>query len=283
LSTVERLLPPGFEQGPVQGSNIIGEVTESLHRWLLDGWTEDRPPPRLEENLSFVPKDREEVIYVYMYRAARNTALLNSKQWRASVLSPRADEPSVTPDADVYYERAPLYLNLFYLIAVHSRFRSDAERLLGWVMMRLAEGTHLIYRPRRYVLPDGRVVDSNGTEWSADPVADDVIMEKVSLAMVDDLTVGDAINFMTIHEAPYRPFLTYRAACSMTGRMLSGPPTTIRTLPAEHRSPEPPASQRPGGRIAGGRTDAQNERATWTSPGPHGTAPRPIEDNDSEV
>jgi hypothetical protein len=29
------------------------------------------------------------------------------------------------------------------------------------------------------------------------------------MAMVDDLTVGDAINLYSLHEAPYRPFLTY--------------------------------------------------------------------------
>ena len=64
--------------------------------------------------------------------------------------------------------------------------------------------------PRRFHLPDGRVVDNVGHPYdlNADPADDDLYMEKVSLAMCDDLTVGDAINFFSIQEAPYRPFLT---------------------------------------------------------------------------
>ena len=52
-------------------------------------------------------------------------------------------------------------------------------------------------------------------------------MEKVSLGLVDDLTVGDAINFFTIHEAPYRPYLTYKARCAMEGALISGPPGPV--------------------------------------------------------
>ena len=116
----ERILPEGFAKGPLQGQGIIGEVTESLHRFLMDGWTEDRPMPRIEEDLSFVPKDREEVIYVYMYSCTQNTALRNGKHYRASritVSNPGADDV-------IYYERPPLYLDLRYMICVHSRFRS---------------------------------------------------------------------------------------------------------------------------------------------------------------
>jgi hypothetical protein len=65
----------------------------------------------------------------------------------------------------VYFHRPPVLLDLFYLIGVHSKFRSDAERLLGWLMLRLNEATHLIYRPRRFLLPDGREVDSASEDW----------------------------------------------------------------------------------------------------------------------
>ena len=81
------LLPPGFARGPFQGAGLIGEVTESIHKHLLDGWDQDRPRPRIEEDLSFEPKDRQEVVYVYMYRAAQNTSLKNSKHWRAARIS----------------------------------------------------------------------------------------------------------------------------------------------------------------------------------------------------
>lgn len=249
MSTSEvKALPGGFERGPNQGEGIIGEVTEALHRFILDGWDSDRPIPRIEEDLSFVPKDREEVIYIYMYRAQQNTALLNSKRYRAAKVS--------VSDGDtqsVYYERAPIYLELHYLIAVHSKFRSDAERLLGWLLLRLHEATHLVYRARKYVLPDGREVDSTGAPWAPDADGDDVIMEKVALAWVNDLTLGDAINFFTIHEAPYRPYLTYMARCAMEGALISGPATVVRHHRAEPIADESP--ERPSGRL--GRKDTR--------------------------
>jgi hypothetical protein len=269
---VTRLLPEGFARGPMQGQSIVGEVTESLHRFLLDGWTSKNPPPRVEEDISFVPKDREEVVYVYMYRAARNTALMNAKRLR---------EARVSVDGGIFYERPPLYLELFYLIAVHSKFRSDAERLLGWAMLRLHEATHLVYRPRRFTLPDGREVDSTGKLWAADATGEDLIMEKVSLALIDDLTVGDAINFFTIHEAPYRPYLTYQARCAMEGALISAPDaTTIRSMPLDRFQEEPPPHERPNGRL--GRMETQpRPKKPWF--GPEGHDVRPIGDtNDSE-
>jgi hypothetical protein len=241
------LLGEGFKRGPLQGQNIIGETTEAFHRFLLDGWQFDRPPPRIEEDLSFVPKDREEVLYIYMYRMEQNQALKNSKAFRPAKVTLMGADRGL-----VYYERPPIYLNLYYMVAFHSKFRSDAERLMGWVLLRLYEATHLVYRPRRYLLPDGRVVDSTGAAWDAQQVKEDTIMEKVALALVDDLTVGDAINFYTIHEAPYRPYLTYRAQCAMEGALVSGPPTTVRgPSEAEVMGDEPNPRDRANGRMVG--------------------------------
>jgi hypothetical protein len=274
-----RILPPGFVQGPIQGSSIVGEITESLHRFLLDGWTFPTPPPRIEEDLSFVPKDREEVVYVYMYRIAHNTALLNSKQWRPAKVSVFGKKDNLE---QLYYERAPLHLDVFYLISVHSKFRSDAERLMGWVLMRLYDATHLVYRPRKYLLPEGRTVDSSGQDWALANDGEDVIMEKVSVALVDDLTIGDAINFFTINEAPYRPYLTYRAQCGMEGSLIAGPPTTVRHHRARPFPPERPPNERPSGRVIGrtGRFEVSQPKGHI---GPPGFGHRPIEDeNESE-
>jgi hypothetical protein len=277
--TPTRVLPDGFTQGPIQGVNIIGEVTESLHRFLLDGWSFPTPPPRIEEDLSFVPKDREEVVYVYMYRAAQNMALQNSKQWRPAKISTRNPQASPNPET-IFYERSPLYLQLFYLVAVHSKFRSDAERLLGWVLMRLYDATHLVYRPRKYVLPDGTVVDSTGAPWSRDADGDDVIMEKVALSLVDDLTIGDAVNFFTINEGPFRPYLTYRAQCAMEGSLIAGPPTQVRHHRARLVAPDS-SGDRPSGRIPGGQPPTYPEQSRMHI-GPPGFGHRPIEDNESE-
>ncbi len=248
------VLPEGVTRGPLQGRNIIGEVTEAMHRFLIEGWTEDGPPPRIEEDLSFVPKDREEVIYVYMYRAAKNAALQNSKRFRPA---------KVAIDGEVFYERPPIYLDLHYLVAVHSKFRSDAERLLGWVLLRLHEANHLVYRPRRYTLPDLREVDSTGELWDVDNLTDDTIMEKVAAALIDDLTVGDAINFFTIHEAPYRPYLTYQARCALEGSLVASTSPTIVSQPSRPERLDVgggPSHELPNGRLGRIKTRSDSPR-----------------------
>ena len=191
----------GLPVGPMIGHNIIGEVTEALHRFVLDGWEMSERPPRLEEDLSFVPKDREEVVYIYMYRLAHNPNLKNQKRWRQAPVF-MGSEPE--DGGEVYFHRPPLLIDVFYLLMVHSKFRSDAERLLGWLLLRLNNATHLIYRPRKFLLPDGREVDSLGRLYDADTSHDEehLLLEKVSIAMVDDLTVGDATNLFSLHEAP---------------------------------------------------------------------------------
>lgn len=245
-------LPPGFTRGPLQGGDLIGEITEAVHRWLLDGWPESAGrAPRIEEDLSFVPKDREEVVYVYMYRVAQNDDLKNPRRFRASHLAHGREGG----DADLLFERAPLFLHVYYLIAVHSRFRSEAERLLGWAMMRLNDASHLIYRPRRYLLPDGDAVDSLGRPYER-AATGEVEMEKVALGLVDDLTVGDAVNFFTIHEAPYRPYLTYRAMCAMRGPMVRGPATRISVPAPRPWSTTGAGGTRPSGRMPQGVSGA---------------------------
>ncbi|TNE90774.1 MAG: DUF4255 domain-containing protein [Deltaproteobacteria bacterium] len=265
---IDRVLKEGFVRGDDKGRHIIGEITESIHKFILEGWDVDRlgAPPRIEEDLSFVPKDREEVVYIYMYKAAQNSALQNSKRHRVTRFSTAAlEERQAALDAveagedveipmldGIYWSRPPLYLEVSYMVAVHSKFRSDAERLLGWVLLRLHEATHLVYRPRRYFLPDGRIVDSTGQDWSLDNTGDEVIMEKVGLALTDDLTVGDAINFFTIHEAPYRPYLTYKARCAMEGSIISSPASEQPEVnrPTFVNKERPSRSVSPSGRIA---------------------------------
>ncbi len=212
--------PQIFKSGGMSSYDTIGEVTESMHRHLLDRYDLNDRPPRMEEDLKFVPKDREEVIYVYMYRVTQNPNLQNQKRLR---LAPVEVPSQGGADPEVFYHRPPLLLDLFYMVGVHSKFRSDAERLLGWVMLTLHHTPRLVYRPRRFLLPDGRAVDSLGRDWDpkADTNVDKLQVEKVSLSLCEDLTVGDAINLYTLHEAPYRPFLTYRARVALDGPLVS--------------------------------------------------------------
>lgn len=251
--------------GPPSGVNIIGETTESLHRFLLDGYDLQEQPPRLEEDLKFIPKDREEVVYLYMYRVAHNPNLQNRKRFRQAPVFMGANAEE---GGEVYYHRPPLMLDLFYLVSVHSKFRSDAERLLGWLMLRLHEATHLIYRPRKFILPDGREVDSLGRAYDLNCSTDhdDLSMEKVSLAMVDDLTVGDAINLFSLHEAPYRPFLTYRARVALDGSLVASSGGTSVRLPRMDNAAtgREDTNSRPSGRMRPGGP----HRSRRTPPGP---------------
>lgn len=213
------LQPQLFQTGPLSSYQTIGEVTEAIHKLLLDSYDISERPPRLEEDMKFVPKDREEVIYVYMYRASMNPNLMNQKRLRVAPI----EVPNEKGESEVFYHRPPLLMDLFYMVGVHSKFRSDAERLLGWVLLTLHTTSRLVYRPRRFILPSGEAVDSFGKPWDPDGETQikDLQVEKVSLSLVDDLTVGDAINLYTLHEAPYRPFLTYRARVALDGPLTS--------------------------------------------------------------
>jgi hypothetical protein len=273
----------------MSGRNIIGETTEALHKFLLDGYNLGEQPPRIEEDLEFVPKDREEVLYIYMYRVAQNTNLQNQKRLRQAPVFVK-DDPESSPN--VYYHRPPLLLDLFYLIAVHSKFRSDTERLLGWVLLRLNEATHLVYRPRRFLLPDGRAVDSLGRPYDPnnftgvkngeDDDDDGLYVEKVALSLVDDLTVGDAINFFTLHEAPYRPFLTYRARCALDGSLYASKGGATVSIPRLENTAARPSAVAGGTGSANGRirgTPASRVQTAGVGPTPHRV--RRIADADS--
>ncbi len=276
--------------GPASGLNIIGETTEAVHKFLLEGYKLSDSPPRIEEDLKFIPKDREEVVYVYMYRVAQNLNLQNQKRLRQAPVFVK-DDPEKS--GEVYFHRPPVLLDLFYLISVHSKFRSDAERLIGWLLLRLNEATHLIYRPRKFLLPDGRQVDSLGRTYDAknfegqktnaegEPEEDDgLFVEKVSLALVDDLTVGDAINLFTLHEAPYRPFLTYRARVALDGPLYkSSGGASIRMRRLESTAPPSDGpGDSPNGRVRQGRAAP----ATRPPPGPKPYMVRKITDADNE-
>jgi hypothetical protein len=260
---VSKQQPEPPRTGIASGRNIIGEVTESVHKFLMDGYTLKERIPRFEEDLKFVPKDREEVVYIYMYRVAQNPNLKNVKRYRQAPVFVKGDGST---DGEVFYHRPPLLLDLFYMVMVHSKFRSDAERLLGWLMLTLNEATHLIYRPRKFMLPDGRAVDSIGRSYDANVESDDddLFMEKVSLALVDDLTVGDAINFFSIQEAPYRPFLTYRARVVMDGPLVEGAGGTTIRIPRLGQS----GSAKEGGKLESpsGRMMASRPKPTKKEP-----------------
>ena len=241
--------------GEMSGRNVIGEVTEALQAFIKGSWeryTGEERPPTISEDLTYESMDRnEQVVFVYMYRLAANSNLQNQKRWRQAPIYLEG-----SPEEEgAFLHRPPVLIDLFYLVTAHAKFRSEAERLLGWLMLSLNEATHLIYRPRKFLLPDGNAIDSLGRPYDPNVSLDDenLVVEKISLALTDDLTVGDAVNFFSLHEAPYRPFLTYRARLALDGPLIhSAKGTTVRLgRPQHHESSQrADASQgvRPNGR-----------------------------------
>ena len=70
---------------------------------------------------------------------------------------------------------------------------------------------------------------------------DELVLEKVSLSLVDDLTVGDAVNLFSLHESKYRPFLTYRARIALDGPLVHAPAGTTINLPRASEMQRSPA------------------------------------------
>lgn len=228
-------LSTSIEPVPAVGEGLIGEVSEALQAWVagLPG------APRVVDALGAEVDDGEEVVFVVLYRVARNADLLAPKRWQRA--RPPVDEGAAL------WARPPLYLDLHYLVATHARFRGDAERLLGAVLLRLHEATHLVHRPRRYGLPDGRVVDSSGAAWTPE-VRPGVVVEKVSVDLVDDLPLTDAMHLLARCEAPFRPYVTYRARCALEGALVAGVPTQVRIdrVVSTPGAAPPPRRVRPG-------------------------------------
>ena len=221
-------------RGPMSGRDIIGEVTEAVKKFIKDGWT-DESNLNIEEKLDKTSMGKtDQFVYVYMYRLASNPNLQNRKRFRQAPVYVN----SSPEDGKVYMHRPPLLVDLYYLVTAHAQFPSETAKILGWLLLRLNEATHLIYRPRKFLLPDGRAVDSLGREYNEDIPMDDenLVVEKVSLALVDDLCVGDAINMFSLHEAPYRPFLTYRARIAIDGPLVHMPSGTTVRMPRAEQS-----------------------------------------------
>ena len=246
--------------GLMSGRDIIGEVTEAVKKYVKDGWTDERNLT-IEEQLDKTSMGKaDQFAFVYMYRLAHNPNLQNRKRFRRAPVFLNDGEDT----SNVYLHRPPIMVDLFYLITAHAQFPSETAKLLGWLLLRLNEATHLIYRPRKFVLPSGQEVDSLGREYDENVDLDEpnLVIEKVSISLVDDLTVGDAINLFSLHEAPYRPFLTYRARIAIDGPLVHAPNGTRVVLERAKQKPSVPARgthTRPNGRPVRGKPEKLDE------------------------
>ena len=234
--------------GQMSGRDIIGEVTEAVKKFIKDGWNDERNLT-IEEKLDKTSMGKtDQFAFVYMYRLAHNPNLQNRKRFRRAPVFLNDGEDS----GNVYLHRPPILVDLFYLITAHAQFPSETAKLMGWLLLRLNEATHLIYRPRKFILPTGEEVDSLGRPYQMDVDLEEenLVIEKVSLSLVDDLTVGDAINLFSLHEAPYRPFLTYRARIAIDGPLVHAPSGTriVMERAKQNTPPAPQTQTRPNGR-----------------------------------
>lgn len=240
--------------GLMSGRDIIGEVTEAVKKYVKDGWTDERNLT-IEEQLDKTSMGKaDQFAFVYMYRLAHNPNLQNRKRFRRAPVFLNDGEDT----SNVYLHRPPIMVDLFYLITAHAQFPSETAKLLGWLLLRLNEATHLIYRPRKFVLPSGQEVDSLGREYDENVDLDEpnLVIEKVSISLVDDLTVGDAINLFSLHEAPYRPFLTYRARIAIDGPLVHAPNGTRIVMERAKQNPSAASTgthTRPNGRPVRGK------------------------------
>lgn len=248
-------------QNPMSGRDIIGDVTEAIKKFIKDGWL-DESNLTIEEKLDKTSMGKtDQFAFVYMYRLANNPNLQNRKRLRQAPVFLNDPEEA----GNVYLHRPPILVDLFYLVTAHAQFPSETAKLLGWLLLRLNEATHLIYRPRKFILPDGREIDSLGRDYDPNVSLDEenLVIEKVSLALVDDLTVGDAINLFSLHEAPYRPFLTYRARIAIDGPLIPAPSGTKVVMERAKQAPIEPSGTPTR---ANGRPVARPSSTSATSP-----------------
>ena len=126
-------------RGPMSGRDIIGEVTEAVKKFIKDGWV-DESNLNIEEKLDKTSMGKtDQFVYVYMYRLARNPNLQNRKRFRQAPVFMNSPEE----EGNVYMHRPPLLIDLYYLITAHAQFPSETAKIIGWLLLRLNEATHL--------------------------------------------------------------------------------------------------------------------------------------------
>ncbi len=220
---------------PTMGS-VVGEVTEAIVAHLAKGWVGESPS--IHENFSQPDRDGTPALFVALYRLARGAGSHSCR--RPEVLGVPYSEASEV-GAKAWVARPPLRFDAYYAVAASARHRSDAERILGAALVRLGEIATLVDRPRRFFLETGACVDSNGAPWS--PTTVGVARERVGLALVDDLDVHGAAALFAAWQAPWRPYVTWKASVALDGPTTSRAPTRIHVARLEPRSIPPKQSE----------------------------------------
>jgi len=176
----------------------------------------------IHKDLDTQPKDDEEAtIYVALYRVD-DMDELNLPAWAVKPLTRGPAPPD--PVRQDLLQIPPRFFYLYFILFVESSEPDLSHTILGALMNGFHQEPTLLYRPIPYEL-NGKIYDSrgrpmtpDGLEYVRDPAAlatpganPKVAMERVSIALVDDLAFGDACLLLKGFDRKVRPYLCYRA------------------------------------------------------------------------
>jgi len=175
----------------------------------------------IHKDLDTQPKDDEEAtIYCSMYRVDDVDDIgLPGFAVRPYIRGPQAADPKRQDVAQI----PPRFMYLYFIVFVESDEPDLSHAILGAIMNGFHQEPTLIYQPKPFELNGrlydsvGRPLKSDGLELHVDATASTqsnanqkVVMERISVQLVDDLAFGDACLLLKGFERKIRPYLTYR-------------------------------------------------------------------------
>jgi len=175
----------------------------------------------IHKDLDTQPKDDEEAtIYCSMYRVDDVDDIgLPGFAVRPYVRGPQAADPTRQDVQQI----PPRFMYLYFIVFVESSEPDLSNAILGAIMNGFHQEATLVYQPKPFELNGrlydsvGRPLKSDGLTLKIDPSAPiqanankDLIMERLSVQLVDDLAFGDACLLLKGFERKIRPYLTYR-------------------------------------------------------------------------
>jgi hypothetical protein len=169
----------------------------------------------IHKDMDQAPKDDEEAtVYCSLYRVDD----VDDIGLPGFAVKPYMQTPG-PPDAkrQAFVQLPPRFFYLYFIVFVESDDADLSNALLGAVMNGFHQVPTLLYRPVAYEV-NGKLLDSTGRRLEVDgmkitPVGttdDKVRMERLSVALVDDLAFGDACLLLKGFDRKVRPYLTYR-------------------------------------------------------------------------
>jgi hypothetical protein len=175
----------------------------------------------IHKDMDQAPKDDEEAtVYCSLYRID-DMDDFGMPAWPVKPYAP-GPNPADMKRQD-FVQLPPRFFYLYFILFCESQDPDLGSAILGALLNGFHQESVLMYRPVPYEI-NGKVYDSRGrplkqegSKYSADALAelplnapDKVQMERISLALVDDLAFGDACLLLKGFERKVRPYLTYR-------------------------------------------------------------------------